>query len=475
MWASTQPLPTSLVWLPMVAWYAALRPGLMSADSIAVWQQVVDGGWIDMHAPVYTAAMWVSRAVVGDPSLVTLGQSLLLAAAIVALVRAVVRIGAPQPLAVGIAGLVAASPMVGGFAVSLWKDVPYSAALLFVVARIVDLTGQRLAGHGDSRALFRSLAGWLLVALLLRQNGVLFALALVALLWLFVPDRRRSLVLVGTLVIAALLTLKVLVYPVAGIEPSPTLASVALFFHDIAAVAESDPEVFEPEDRVLLDGVAPFETWRTVPPRFGCSSANWQWDPVFHWEAIEGKVGSYVRLWSEAAAERPGRVVANRLCVGAIAFRPDTVGLVYTVGKGIDPNEFGLRTTPVVDGLDDVALDILDWSAGPSVQWLLWRGPVWIYAAWLALAVAARRQRRPALLLPVLPLLALQFSVFVVNPAQDARYMMAGLVAGLLLLPVAAIPRRTAVAGPADAPDAAVREGMEGEGRLESAAVTTST
>lgn len=421
----------------MLGWYAALRPGLMSADSLEIWRQATQGNWVDLHPPLYTFAVWLSSLVVHDPSLVTLGQSLFVAAAIVAVARAVRRLGAPASAVAVVTGAVAVSPMLGTFAMSVWKDVPYTAAVLLVAARVIDLASFRLAGEGeDGSRTLRSLTLWLAVAVAFRQNGILLAFVLLAVLVVVLGDRRRAVALAAAVVVVVFVLLKVAVYPIAGVTASPAQASLAMFMHDIAAVARSNPEGFEPDDRVLMDRIAPFAVWRAQSARFGCASANWEWLPEFAWTRVEGRADDYLRLWRETLTEQPRRVLANRLCVGAIAWRPDSQGVLYTVSRGIDANGFGLETKPIVGGLDRAAADVLDATDRPAVQWLLWRGPPWIYASWIAVVLAAVRRRRAVVLLAALPSAALQLSVLPVNPAQDARYMFAGILLGALLLPV---------------------------------------
>lgn len=431
----------------MLGWFAAVRPGIMSADSLEIWRQATQGHWVDLHPPAYTAAMWLSSRLSHDPSLVTLGQSLFLAAAIVAVARAVLRLGAPCAAVAVATGTVAMSPMLGAFAMSLWKDVPYTAAVLFAAARVIDLISLRLAGesHGVRSRIF-SLALWLVLATALRQNGILVALFLAGALFVFLRGYRRTVAGAATLVVLSLLLLKLAFYPATGVARSPTQASLAMFMHDVAAVARSNPETMEPSDRALLARIAPFEVWRSRSAAFGCTSANWQWQPEFVWSRVEGHAGDYFRLWEESFREQPRRVLANRLCVGAIAWRPDTVGVLYTVSRGIDPNSFSLETRPLVTGLDRAAFDLVAATDRPGVQWLLWRGPVWIYASWVALTIAAVRARRAAMCLVALPSIALQLSVLPVNPAQDARYMFAGVILGVLVLPVAAVRKDRAPA-----------------------------
>ncbi|HVM05754.1 MAG TPA: DUF6020 family protein [Acidimicrobiales bacterium] len=434
---------TVLAWLPMLAWYAALRPGLMSADSLAVWQQATGGGWVDIHAPAYTASVWLSAQIVGGPDLVTLGQSLFLAAAIVAVSRAVARLGAPLRPVLVVSAVVAASPMVGAFAVSLWKDVPYTAAVLFAAARVFDVTRLRMAGDAVGGATVASLTAWLLVAAAFRQNGVLFALAVLAVLGIVLKGDRRRVAAAAAAVLAFTFVLKSVVYPAMGVARTPTQATIGLFLHDIAAVARTHPAVFEREDRAVLARNAPFEVWRARSASYGCGSANWQHSPDFDWAKVEGRAGDYLALWTETLREQPRRVLANRLCVGAIAWQPWVDGSVFTVSRGIDRNDLGLRTRPLIPGIERAAVATIDRMDDPAVQRLLWRGTTWIYLSLAVLAVTVARLRRASLLLAALPAVALQFSVFLVSPAQDARYMFAGVLLGAMLLPAVALGARS--------------------------------
>lgn len=426
------------VWSPMLLWFAAFRPGIMSADSLAHWGEATEGGWTDLHPPAYTALMWVSASVAGSPSLLALGQSLLLAAALVAAAQALVRLGAPRRATLVVTGALAATPMVGAVSVSLWKDVPYTGALLFAVARVLDVAAARADGDSAGcRSSVISCALWLGAAALLRQNGLMFALPLLLLVSLLVREVRRLCLVLASALLVMVVSVKAVVFPAAGVRPSPAFATLATFSHDIAAVAADDPGSFDADERALLERVAPFESWRAVYQASTCSSLNWVFDPSFHWDQAEGAESEYLYLWSEVLAGHPGRVLGNRLCVGAIAWRPVPSGSLYTVGRGVDPNDYGLETVPVVRAANQVALDLLDVSDEASVQWLAWRAPPWIYVAYVLVGVAAWRRRQLVLLLAVAPLAAQQLSVLPLNPAQDARYMIFSLVYAVMLLPFA--------------------------------------
>jgi hypothetical protein len=430
-------LLTAAVALPMLVWLALYQPGMMSPDSVGMWQQAVNGGWTDGHPPIYTAALWVASETVGSPWLVTVAQSLLLAASMVAVGRASTRLGVPRNWAVVPVVVLAISPMVGAFAISVWKDVPYAAVFLFAGARTVDLVTARLADR-DPTPLLVPLTGWLVLAALLRQNGLVMAVVLlVAVASLLGPGRRRFAAVAGATVVVVLVGAKAVVYPALEVAPSPPNASVANVLHDLAAHVAADDGALSDEQLDVLEQLAPLDEWERAYGSTGCWSQNWQFDEAFDWDRIPELRSELLGAWTSAAVADPATLVRNRMCVAAIVWSPWPLGPAYTVERSVAPNSDGLVGATVWEGGTDAADDVLGAADGGAAPALLWRAPLWMLLAAVAAAVAARRQRRPALLAVVAPLVALVAAVLPFNPSQDARYMFPGLLLAVLLLPVA--------------------------------------
>ena len=58
---------------------------------------------------------------------------------------------------------------------------------------------------------------------------------------------------------------------------------------------------------------------------------------------MDGEADRFAELWGELTMESPLGVLKNHLCVGAVAWRPDSEGVLYTVSHGIDPNDSDSR------------------------------------------------------------------------------------------------------------------------------------
>lgn len=434
---------TVVLWTPMLGWLLLFQPGMVSPDSLSAWRQVLSGTWTDAHPPLYTAGMGLSHALLSSPVLLGGAQSLLLAAGIVAASRSLVRFGAPRSGVIVAATLLALSPMIGAFSVSLWKDVPYAGAFLFAAARSIDLVTARLERRRPIRQTV-SLAIWAALVVLLRQNGVLLVAALFLTLIVVLPGQRRRLVagLVGA--IAVLAVAKAVVYPLAGIRPADSNASMANLLHDIAAHVAEDPAALTPSDRALLEQLGPIETWTDAFSRTRCWSQNWQFDPAFRWEEIPPVRTRLLALWARLAVADPLVEVRNRACVAAIAWSPYPVGPTYTVERSVAPNHDGLIAATVSPELTRMARELLADLDSQPAQSLLWRAPAWMMLAAASVAIAAFRARRALVAAVIVPLGAFVLSVAPVVPSQDARYMIPALMFAVLLLPTAwRTPRST--------------------------------
>jgi hypothetical protein len=75
-------------------------------------------------------------------------------------------------------------------------------------------------------------------------------------------------------------------------------------------------------------------------------------------------------------------------------------------------------------------------SKAHQLDWLLWRGATWCYVAYAAVAAAGWRRRDWTLLVIVAMVVGQQLTVLADNPAQEFRYMVSPLVAGIMLIPL---------------------------------------
>ena len=439
-------LGTAVVWIPLLAWFLGNRPGFMTFDSLDVWRQVTTGHWEDTHPVAYVFAMWVSRALIGSPSLLTLAQTMYMAAALALVARALVRAGCHRVVTYAVIGVVACMPQTGGFTIMLWKDVPYSAALLCVAARIVDVFSFHLRNRHDvlPRWLLRSLYLHIFAAVLLRQNGIFFAAFLGGFLLLVRTGRRRGVVALTALVCGTFVVLKLMLFPALGVEPTPAEINIAGFVHDIEAVLHERPDVLDESDRALLETAMPLENWRQS---YYCYAIiPWYLNNNMRLVAFREHKGEFLSLWRKVVWKAPGVVISNRFCAAALAWSPQEKGYIYTLTYGTGPDAlagygYGFKTAPVISALRPPGVAMLKWADNRSRTWFTWRAPFWIYLLDGVLLLQVLRFRRLVWLLPAAVPLAQQLNVTALNPSQDARYMFGALLVAMASLPLATLTR----------------------------------
>ena len=443
---------TLVLWFPMLLWFLGNRPGFFTFDSFDVWRQASTGHWEDTHPIAYVMAMKTSEILIGSASLLTVAQSLYVAAGLALLCRALVRAGCHRWLTYAALAFVACLPQVGGFVITLWKDIPYSAALLCVAARVIDLFSFRLRQPGAvmPRKLLRSLFLHLLAAVVFRQNGIFFAVFVGALLFVVKSGRRQGVAIMTGALVVIFLMIKLALYPAMGVEKTPAEINIAGFVHDIDAALVKDPEIFTDKDRALLERAMPLSQWQRS---YYCYAIiNWYLNPSMRLTAFREDKNEYLALWRKVLREAPGTVISNRICVASLAWRVDEShsGYIYTLTYGVPDNPYGFKTVPVIPQLRPRMLRMLAWADKPHHLWFTWRAPAWIYFLDLILLAQAVRFRRWIWLLPGVVPLAQQLNVLTLNPSQDARYMFGAYMVAVSTLPLLWLARRSvpAVEGP---------------------------
>ncbi|WP_371497473.1 DUF6020 family protein [Kitasatospora sp. NBC_00374] len=451
------------VWL---VWWLAAYPAFVSYDSVMyVWQVTDPGYWTADHSAFYDAViLWslkLTDSVAPVVLLQTVGMSLGLGYAVSALSKLGARARWSAPVAVALAVL----PPTGTFVVFLWKDVPFTVCAVFLFAAGLRLLARRLDGTlgQGGRALRFDLAVFFLSMLglgLFRNNSYGLMLVVAVLLLVLIPVVRRWIALLTAVSLAVPLFLNLWAYSaVWGIHRPPAHMLYSLNYADLAVAYHRDPAAFGAADKALLAAVAPLTTWDTAGDQCFSSDPLTNWGEG--WDRRQAAVHSdeLVSLWVKVAAHHPDYVIGARLCRSHIAWAvwagpaarsgetvvqspkasPDLFGFTAPGGDlEHSPYADTLRPHPAAQPLLKAAVWLHDAFRAPQLDWLFWRGAVWCYLGYAALAVYARRRRATLAVVPVggAVLIGLQLNLMVANAAPHFRYMAVALFVGPLLLPL---------------------------------------
>ena len=423
----------ALTAIPLIVWWAGWAPAIMSSDSIDQWNQVLTFEFVNTHPITHTASMWLVSLLWESPAMVTLAHVAATSLLLAIVARRLVQIGVTLPFAVGAVWLIAVLPMTGATTVTMWKDVPFSLAMLWVFTELLlmarDRTTYWIRWWGPIRL---GVALGMMTAL--RPNGRLtafaFALALTVGFW-------RSWKGIATMVAGivgmglALPAILLVVLPAtdAPIEPAQ------VFMPDVAAVVVNDLDIITPSDLDLVTAVAPLAIYEEF---YACGdSTPLLFHPRYDNQVIRDNPSDYRRLVVSVASTAPMTVLGHRWCAAEYLLSPfnRTDTFVHRPPFDIWPNTLGLARDPISDRAYDATLAMYKAAERSEIEWLTWRPAIWVLVGLVTLgSVASRRKLAPLRWVGVLYLIHLA-NLILTSPAHEFRYAY-----GLYLLALASLP-----------------------------------
>ncbi len=423
----------SLAFLPLFVWWLGWFPAFVSSDSLDQLRQVETGQYSNGHPAFHTITLWAITRFWNNPGAVTLVQMVTLAMLLGLIAKRLHQLGVPLWLVVGAAWIVGLSPAVGPTSMTLWKDVAFTAAFLWVLAELLLLVRLSDAYWRDPWNQVR-LGAALSLLWLYRHNGFLTVLGVVAVLAIL---NRRNL---GRL-LPAVLTLAGIVAIVLGpiywlftVERVQPAAGEVL----LPAVASSlvhEPGNFSAGDLELLTAIAPLDTWRS---RYDCASADaLLFDPAMNIDVIRQDPGPVLRLGLRTIIRDLDTSLGFFWCRSSYLLVPDQPENSYLSRPqfGVPANDQGIERSPIWSAAYDGTREVFFQAGSDSWLWLTWR-PALVIWSMLATYAALARHRTRALLLPGALLAIHLVNVAATSLNHEFRLAFPLYIGGILSLPL---------------------------------------
>ncbi|MEO5820556.1 MAG: hypothetical protein ABIT71_08620 [Vicinamibacteraceae bacterium] len=417
-------LPCLAVWC---LYLAGFWPGLLTEDSFEQWRDLVTGELRGYHSPLQTAINWLITRVWLSPAPIALAQIVALALAYCAVVRECERRHASPRWLAATTVVFALLPANGFLVVTLWKDVPYTIAVLGLVALSLRLI--RAPASLPEGAMPWVLAGTLTAVATFRHNGLPTAgLFLVALIWALRPPLRTAVRVVGVSC-AGVLLVQVGLFRLLDVRPFHAAYRDQLVLHQIAA-AMRPGTAFDQADFAAIGRAMPMATWlasyrceSVIPTLSGVLEHN----DEAQYAAVRPQL---YRAWTHALTRTPQAIARHHACVSAMFWNPGAS--VYLVATEIVPNGFGMQTRPLLPVAHQALLGL-----HAATTRMPWRSVVWGPALhlWMLLggvAYVATRTRSRASLLPFAPAVAHGLVLFLAIPSAEYRLQYPVVLMGVL-------------------------------------------
>ena len=430
----------------LVVWSVSLLafwPGMMSADSLYQWEQMLSGRYNDMHPAAHTLTIWLVTRVWLSPAAYALAQIGALAFTFALAMRELALAGVSRRVQMALTALFALSPVNNVMVITLWKDIPYAIALLglFWMLLRVWRTG---GGWLHSRRAVALAAVLVAAVALFRHNGppvALLTLLAFPLVGRDVPMRQVA--LIGGWALILVLGVRGVVYSALDVTPMPPwVARYQMQIHQLGAYAAHSTQL-DDADRALLERLLPLDEWRR---RYSCYTVNTlvHFSPTMRRRYVT-YVNAYTDLWLRLVVRDPATLIRHQWCLTSLIWRvmQPTDGYLATAGGGIWEGgaDLGLASSSVLPGLRDLLASWLASLERPEVIWLVWRPATYLYLTLFCVAVFCIRHRSWHTAALAMPTIAQSLVLAMLTVSQSFRYqypvyLIALVSIGLLFVPV---------------------------------------
>ncbi|MFN0060494.1 MAG: hypothetical protein ACKVX7_18710 [Planctomycetota bacterium] len=435
-------LPCAIVWTVCLLAY---WPALMSSDSIDQWEQVLQGRFYDDHPALSTILLWVASRVAQTPAVAGVMQIAALSVLTGWGLWRFVAAGGPRWVAWLTCLLIALSPVNAPLAVTLWKDVLFSAAMawlsILVLGAICD--EQRRA----KTFVAIGIAAALLTAL--RHNGIVPAVATLALLGIALRKELRLPLIAIAVFVVTLGGIKGGLYRAFDVQPTRIQGWIYLPIHEIGAHVAAGTQILEHE-RPILRAIRDADNWPYDPYYVN----PLLFDGHFSYDRAQQHGREALALAARLAWRAPGVSLHRALSVSSLVWRLTTPpGSVYWTVLGARsggqisavylPNRLGIEPAPLLPAARQRIADAISASMAPSIAWLFWRPALYLYLLIFATWVAAARLGDRRVWVAAVPALANSLLIALMTPAQDFRYQYGVYLTALFLVPFLLCMRTT--------------------------------
>ena len=417
-------IPIALVW---GIYLLAFFPGMMSADSMDQWGQMLTGQYVNHHPVFHTLLIWLLTRIYLSPVVVAIAQIIAMALVAGAWLGFFETLGINRWIIWITAFVFAIIPVNGTMVNTLWKDIPYGIAVMgltLILARVVFSRGEWMAARGAKI----SLGITLVFVALLRHDGLVLAIGAVIFVLIMYPVKWRYWIF-STMIFAFLyFGIRGPLYSWVNVRQSTTLADSFLSLLDLAAYSLPGSEA----DEYL-------SSLQIYPLNWNCGVWS-KLDPDWRSTSIDENQ-SIIQVTGNLIDNIPLILVYDYRCERSMEWIIwDPYGEVRNASHVevlVDPNPYGIQHASLLPAFRDwIANWVIKTSHDPSVNWFLWRPALFLYINLFLTAVLTLRNRdlRFALISTPILLQAITFTLIFALP--NFRYHYATYLVALITIPL---------------------------------------
>ncbi len=245
-------LITHLIWL------LSFYPGVMSHDSIVQWNQSGTLHLNDTHPYIHTLYIYILRLLYDNPVSIVLFQIIFSVAIFASIFNFFYEKGLKKT-SVLLAFLYFISIPIGIYTITLWKDIPFSLALLGLSFFFFVKLGKsnKLSNWNFSDWLVFFLLSF--VVIFFRHNGIIYLLFTPLFVFFYFRGKREKFV-IATFFISTFLVFSVILPNILNVTEKKFWSKDVYIYHSMVGFYANEPDTYiSNKSKALLDSLVPKE------------------------------------------------------------------------------------------------------------------------------------------------------------------------------------------------------------------------
>jgi hypothetical protein len=307
-------LPKGLWWLfagifflTWTLYQLAFFPGVMSEDSLDQWRQAI-GAWPlnNWHPVFHTLFIKLLMAVYESPAVVAWAQIVFMAGIAASYLLFLGKQGVPVKWLLLFACCFALMPANGIYAVTLWKDVAFTASLLWLTLALAQLLTNKKATGVNLLLSLTAVA-------LFRHNGlVVYVLTVLSLLVYYFLHKEKVLLVCIASSVVLLLGFKLFVLDRDDVIPNSPAVKLLAPVHGLAAVMHHDGHL-APGVQQKMQMILPAYEWQTKYSDYSVAGYLFNTDRVFINNLSRVPTAEVLGMYATTFLSHPYYIVRERL------------------------------------------------------------------------------------------------------------------------------------------------------------------
>jgi hypothetical protein len=336
---------TSIMVLCWLVYLAGFFPANMSADSLVQWEQITGISQLNNWHPVFhTLFNKFFLEIYNNPVSVALAQILFMAGIAANWFLFLYKKGIPEKWLIRASIVFGLIPANGVYSVTLWKDIPFTFALLWltlVIAKIV--TNDR---YFKNKMATIEIVAALVTAALFRHNGMpIYFLTIAALLIYFFKSRKAGILVSVAVSLGLVFWYNHYISDPARVVPNPPSVKLVAPIHGMAAVRYYGGQL-SAESTQEMRKILPDSFWVNYYNPFSADEYIYFSKKPFIKDLANLPTPKAISLYANTFAHNPYLIMRDRLCGAELVWNVfEAPGAYnYKYHTNIDENMFGLKS-----------------------------------------------------------------------------------------------------------------------------------